>query len=149
MNIVLLKECPEYKNQVIEWLNHEFGNESSYRFYKELIEHSMEKDKIPVTFIAIENGILLGTVGLWRGDLLSRQDLYPWVSALFVNPDYRNRKIGQKLQDFIENYCRQKGYKEIYLYTNLVNYYEKSGWIYFDRGYEYMGGEVRIYKKCL
>ena len=149
MNIKLLRDCVKYKEQVIDWLDKEFGCETSYRFYKELIEHSMEEDKLPITFVAIENETLVGTVGLWRGDLLSRQDLYPWLSALVVNRNYRNRKIGQQLQQFIEEYCRNKHYEQIYLYTDLVNYYEKTGWIAVDKGYEYMGGEVTIYKKSL
>lgn len=149
MNIMPLKYCPKYKEQVIEWLNQEFGCKTSYGFYRELIEHSMKEDKLPITFVAIDNDVLVGTVGLWRGDLLSRQDLFPWLSALVVNQDYRNQKIGQRLQLFIEEYCRNKNYEEIYLYTDLVNYYEKTGWIAFDKGYEYMGGEVTIYKKSL
>ena len=149
MDIMLLRDCSKYKEQVIDWLNQEFGCETSYRFYQELIEHSMEEDKLPITFVAIDNDVLVGTVSLWRGDLLSRQDLYPWLSALVVNPDYRNQKIGYRLQQFIEEYCRNKNYEEIYLYTDLVNYYEKSGWIAVGKGYEYMGGEVTIYKKCL
>lgn len=149
MEIKLLRDCSQYKEQVIDWLNKEFGCETSYRFYKELIEHSMEENKLPITFVAIDNDVLVGTVSLWRGDLLSRQDLYPWLSALVVNPDYRNQKIGQKLQQFIEEYCRSKDYEEIYLYTDLVDYYEKTGWRAIDKGYEYMGGEVTIYKKCL
>ena len=124
MNIKLLRDCVKYKEQVIDWLNKEFGCETSYRFYKELIEHSMEEDKLPITFVAIENEILVGTVSLWRGDLLSRQDLYPWLSALVVNPNYRNQKIGQKLQQFIEEYCRNKNYEQIYLYKlRLDNFY--------------------------
>ena len=128
MEIMPLKDRPAYKEQVIEWLNQEFGceNGKSYGFYKELIEHSMVEDTIPITFIAVDNDILVGTVGLWRGDLLSRQDLYPWLSALFVNPECRNQNIGMKLQNFIVEYCKRQKYEEIYLYTDLDNYYEKN-----------------------
>ncbi|VTN11407.1 Uncharacterised protein [Raoultella terrigena] len=39
---------------------------------------------LPLTFIAVEGELLLGTVGLWRCDLISRQDLFPWMAALYV-----------------------------------------------------------------
>ena len=149
MEITALKNYPQFTNQVIEWLNREFGTESSYFFYKGIIEHSLEEDRIPITFVAVENNELVGTVGLWRGDLLSRQDLFPWLSALVVREDCRNQGIGIRLQNFLEEYCRTKGFEELYLYAELENYYEKNGWIALGTGYEYMGGKVTIYKKSL
>lgn len=149
MNIIPLKDCQKYKNQVIAWLNQEFGCEKSYQFYKELIEHSMAEDSIPITFIATDNDVLLGTVSLWRGDLLSRQDLFPWLAGLVVNPEYRNQGIGLRLQRFLEEYGRSKQFETLYLYTDLVGYYEKNGWSVMGKGYEYLGGEVTIYRKSL
>lgn len=149
MKIEMLKDRPEFVETVIEWLNNEFGNSNSLKFYQGIIEHSMVENQLPITFIAVENDILLGTVGIWRGDLLSRQELYPWLSALVVNPNYRNKGIGQRLQKYVLEYCKMNGYKEVFLYTDLHNYYEKSGWIPFDKGYEYTGNEVCIYRQSL
>ena len=149
MKIEMLKDYPEFVEEVIEWLNNEFGNRNSYKFYQGIIEHSLVENQLPITFIAVENGILLGTVGIWRGDLLSRQELYPWLSALVVNPNYRNKGIGQSLQKHVLEYCKMSGYKEIFLYTELNGYYEKSGWIPFDKGHEYTGSEVCIYRQSI
>ena len=149
MKIEMLKDYPEFVEEVIEWLNNEFGNGNSLKFYQGIIEHSLVENQLPITFIAVENGVLLGTVGIWRGDLLSRQELYPWLSALVVNPNYRNKGIGQSLQKHVLEYCKMSGYKEIFLYTELDGYYEKSGWIPFDKGYEYTGSEVCIYRQSI
>ena len=149
MKIKMLKEVPQYIEPVIDWLDHEFGDTSSRNFFKGIIEHSLVEHKLPITFVAIENGVLLGTVGIWRGDLLSRQDLCPWLSALVVNPVYRKSGIGQVLQKHVLEYCKSLGYKELYLYTDLKGYYEKSGWTQFDTGYEYAGGEMSIYRQLL
>lgn len=116
MIIKSLGECPQFINTVIDWLNDEFGSESSRDFYKGIIEHSLIENQIPITFIAIENDTLLGTVGIWRGDLLSRQDLFPWFSALVINKNYRNMGIGQELQKYVLEYCKLKGMKELFLY---------------------------------
>ena len=146
MTIGMLYDYPEFTDTVIKWLNREFGGEKSFHFYKGIIEHSLEENRIPITFVAFDSGVLLGTVGIWRGDLLSRQDLFPWLSALVVNPQYRNKGIGQMLQKFALQYCESKGIKEIFLYTDLVGYYEKSGWVLFDSGYEYSGQKISIFR---
>ena len=149
MQIKALKDYPEFIDKVTDWLNDEFGNENSRNFYKGIVEHSLSEDQLPITFVAVDNDVLLGTVGVWRGDLLSRQELYPWLSGLVVRPTYRNKGIGEKLQNYVLEYCKSKGYKEIYLYTDLHGYYEKNEWIQFDTGYEYTGSEIRIYKHYL
>ncbi|MDD3252452.1 MAG: GNAT family N-acetyltransferase [Lachnospiraceae bacterium] len=149
MKIEQLREHPQYIEIVIDWLNEEFGNTKSRNFYQELIKHSLTDNQLPITFVALENDVLLGTVGIWRGDLLSRQELYPWLSALVVNPRYRKSGIGQELQKHALQYCQSKGIKQLYLYTELNGYYEKSGWVSFDVGYEYTGGKVAIYKHSI
>ncbi|WP_294354084.1 GNAT family N-acetyltransferase [uncultured Clostridium sp.] len=83
----------------------------------------------------------------WRFTFSS--GIVSWFSALIVNPVYRNKGIGVEIQNHILEYCKTKGYKEIYLYTDLVGYYEKNDWIKFDIGYEYSGTEVCIYKHTL
>lgn len=146
MIIKELREQPEFKEIVIEWLNDEFGNDNSRHFYQSIIEHSMVEKQLPITFIALEDGKLLGTAGIWRGDLLSRQDLFPWFSALVVNPQYRNRGIGKALQDHVMEYAKNMAFKDLYLYTDLNGYYEKNQWTLFDTGYEYFGDKMNIYK---
>lgn len=128
VEIDLLVNHLEFKEKVIEWLNDGFGGENSREFYKGIINNSLRDKYLPITFVAIENNELVGTVGVWRGDLLSRQDLYPWISALVVHKNYRNKGIGKVLQQYALNYCSSLNFKEAYLYTDIENYYEKSAW---------------------
>lgn len=144
-----LADHKEYVDNVIDWLWKEFGNGDNYAFWESIVKHSLIKNQLPLTFIALMDNELVGTVGLWRSDLVSRQDLYPWLSALFVKEQYRNKNIGQELQRFLIDYCRKKGYKKLFLYTDICNYYEKTGWQYIGDGIEYSGGNIKIYKKKL
>ena len=52
---------------------------------------------------------LLGTVGLWRCDLISRQDLYPWMAALYVAPEARGRGAGGKTTAARHRICQSAG----------------------------------------
>lgn len=146
MEIDLLANHLEFKEKVIQWLNDEFGGENSRAFYKGIIENSLREKSLPITFVAIENGEVIGTIGVWRSDLLSRQDLYPWISALVVRNDYRNKGLGRALQQYALDYCSALNFNEVYLYTDIENYYEKSGWKIIGEGYEYSGEKVKIFK---
>ncbi len=68
------------------------------------------------------------------------------VYALVVRKNYRNKGIGKVLQQYALNYCSSLNFKEAYLYTDIENYYEKSGWKIIDEGYEYSGEKVKIFK---
>lgn len=139
----------EYIDTVTNWLWKEFGNENNYDFFHSIIINSLTKNNLPLTFIALEDNELAGTIGLWRSDLVSRQDLFPWLSALYVKENFRGKRIGQKLQNFLVQYCKEAGFKELFLYTDINNYYEKTGWEYIDDGVEYSGEYLKIYIKEL
>lgn len=142
-----LADHKEYSDTVTNWLWKEFGNENNYDFFESIIKNSLIKNKLPLTFIAIEDNEIVGTIGLWRSDLMSRQDLCPWLSALFVKENFRGKRIGQKLQNFLVEYCRKVGFTELFLYTDICGYYEKTGWEYLEDGVEYSGEYIKIYKK--
>ncbi|MCC5910010.1 MAG: GNAT family N-acetyltransferase [Clostridiaceae bacterium] len=141
-----LSECKEHMDLVTHWLWREWGNEKNYRSYKSIIENSLSEDNLPQTFVALIDDKPVGTVGLWRCDLMSRQDLYPWLASLYVEPDYRGQGIGTKLQNFLVEHSKELGYEEIFLYTELMDYYEKTGWEYIGDSITPKGEEVRMYK---
>lgn len=149
ITIEYLADHLEYIDDVIDCIWKEFGEEDNRAFWESIVKNSLRKDKLPLTFIALSDNKLAGTVGLWRGDLLSRQDLFPWLSALFVKEEYRGRNVGQALQRFLIDYCRKEGYEDLFLYTDLCNYYEKTGWKYIGEEIEYSGNSIKIYKQNL
>lgn len=78
MTILPLYAAPQYAPQVTDWLWHAFGGETLPReFFASIMQHSQTAEALPLTFIAVEGEQLLGTIGLWRCDLISRQDLFP------------------------------------------------------------------------
>ena len=146
MEILPLYQCPEQLKPVVDLLTEEVGTPLGEHFYEELVGHSMTPGKLPLTLVAVEDGLMMGTVGLWRADMLARQDLSPWLACLVVRKDQRGRRIGQALQEAVKETARQMGFPKIYLYTTLQGYYEKTGWQWIDRGYEMDNSEQQIYQ---
>ena len=149
MMIQPLYQAPHHAEQVTEWLWQAFGQGLSRAFFVSVIEHSQQPDALPLTFIATEGETLLGTVGLWRCDLISRQDLFPWLAALYIDGPQRGRGLGQALQQHVIQYARQQGYASLHLYAAFRDYYERFGWQYIGEGIDYPDTRVNLYRYTL
>ena len=95
---------------------------------------------------AVEGEQLLGTIGLWRCDLISRQDLFPWLAALYVAPAARGQGLAGKLQRHVIDYARRAGFRELYLYSACRDFYERFGWRYIGEGLDYPATAVHLYR---
>ncbi|CAJ36762.1 GNAT family N-acetyltransferase [Methanocella arvoryzae] len=142
-----ITECPELHDKIAGWLWSFWGNSSNYPFYRSLVANARDDD-FPLVYMAFIGDIPVGTVALWRADLLSRQDLFPWLADLFVPPEHRSKGIGTALQNYAVEKAKEFGYPALYLYTPLEGYYEKSGWEYVCDEVDKEGEKVRVYKKA-
>jgi hypothetical protein len=87
VKVVPLYDAPQHAEQVIEWLWREFGDSLPRAFFESIIDHSQTPGNLPLTFVLVDGDTLLGTVGLWRCDLISRQDLFPgWRRSMLMSP---------------------------------------------------------------
>ena len=147
MQIQPLYAAPQHAPQVAEWLWQAFsGGTLPREFFVSIVEHSQTPAALPLTFIATDGDTLLGTVGLWRCDLLSRQDLFPWMAALFVAETARGQGIAGKLQQHVIDYARDGGYSQLYLYSACRDFYERFGWRYIGEGLDYPAAAVNLYR---
>lgn len=132
---------PEYINTVVDWLYSEWGN-NNYNYWKSWVKNSLCSNDIPQTFVAFVDGVVAGTYSLWRCDLQSRQDLYPWFGGLYVCPTFRGKiingfKLGTHLQNHAIKHLRQLGYKYVYLFTEKnPQYYIYNGWQIIGQDYD-------------
>lgn len=147
MIIQSLHAAPQHASRVTEWLWQAFGGETlPQAFFASIVEHSQTPGALPITFVAVEGERLLGTVGLWRCDLISRQDLYPWMAALYVAPEARGQGLAGKLQQHVIGYARAQGYTELFLYSACRDFYERFGWQYIGEGLDYPASAVSLYR---
>ena len=96
-------------------------------------------------YIAKINDELVGTVSIWNNDLTSRQDLTPWLAALFIKDEYRGKGIGTLLQKKCIQVVKELGYKNLYLITDHENYYERTGWKFLEMA-PLKGRQTRVYE---
>ncbi len=142
MNIRIdkLYNNPQYKDLVYNWIYAEWGNNNPH-YWREWLESSVADEGIPITYIIFDNEVVVGTFSLWRCDLQSRQDLFPWFGGFYIRQEYRGKFYNNiKLSYYVQNYAlgqlKSMGYSAVYLFSEKdASYYEKNGWKFFGEAY--------------
>lgn len=145
LTIVPLSKALAHREQITDWLYTAFGAANSRDFFASILQSSLSGCDLPLTFVALDGDRAVGTVGLWRCDLISRQDLFPWLAALYIDESYRGRGLSGQLQQHVMAESRQRGYRDLYLYSACADYYERFGWRYIGDALDYPDTQVRLY----
>ncbi len=125
-----------------------WGNEHNFRFYADCITHSLDGTKrLPKFYLGIHDDRIIASYALLTNDVISRQDLCPWLACLFVNPEHRNKGLAGQLLDHGLNETRNKGFDTLFLSTDIADFYEKKGWRYLANGFNVLGNPIKIYEK--
>ena len=69
---------------------------------------------------------------MFETDGEERQDLSPWYATMYVKEEYRKKGYSKILNDAILKEAKNRGFKKLYLKSELKNYYEKFGAIYME-----------------
>ena len=77
--------------------------------------------------ILLNDERLIGFISIFPNDCDECIDLTPWYATMYVKKEYRGKGYSKILNDAILEESRKTNYKEIFLKTNLKNYYEKFG----------------------
>ncbi|MDZ7277475.1 GNAT family N-acetyltransferase [Pantoea eucrina] len=150
MRIVPLSDVPHHASQITDWLWQAFGAGTAREFYDSIVRSSLNGAEFPVTFVALDaHDTPLGTVGFWRCDLISRQDLWPWLAALYVDPAARGNGLSEALQQHVIDYARAQGHEKLWLWSTFGGYYERFGWEYTCKAIEFPDIAVNVYARSL
>ena len=126
-----LQNFPQHIDTVVNWLYSEWGN-NNYAFWRSWVINSLNAknaNDIPQTYIMFANSEVVGTYSLWRCDLQSRQDLFPWFGGLYVKTSWRGRNLSFLLFDHAKNVLVSMGYKVAYCFTEKEpKLYQSWGW---------------------
>ncbi|MDD2210043.1 MAG: GNAT family N-acetyltransferase [Candidatus Cloacimonetes bacterium] len=134
----------------IQYFHAKWGSKVNYNFYYDAISHSCSSPiGLPRFYLLLDKDVIVGCYALLVNDLVSRQDLLPWIACLYVEPSYRGRALGSiLLKDGIEK-TANLGYSCVYLTTDHSEYYEKYGWERIQDAYNYYGEQGRVYQYCI
>jgi N-acetylglutamate synthase-like GNAT family acetyltransferase len=132
MIIEYLADHPEALPLLAEWQHKEWG----YLRPGDTLEKRMarlqdfaNRDRIPLTVVALEAGNLLGSASLIPHDMETRMELTPWMAGVFVGEAYRRKGIGAELVRRIMAEAGKLDVPLLYLYTvHSEKFYAELGW---------------------
>jgi N-acetylglutamate synthase-like GNAT family acetyltransferase len=132
VQIGYLIDYPEYVPQLAQWLFEQWdailGEKTLEPRIKKLNAH-MNRDQLPIAWVAHANGQLLGAAALRVHDLEGREDLTPWLGGVFVGAQFRRRGIGGTLCATVEEAARTREIQTLYLFTlDKQAWYLRLGW---------------------
>lgn len=110
-----------------EWADNK-ENDKKNRIAKKI--EKIKKNLTNVDFcklILLSDNKLIGFISIFPNDCNECINLKPWYATMYVKKEYRGKGYSKILNDAILKESRKRNYKEIFLKTELNNYYEKFG----------------------
>lgn len=145
MKIISIRENPEYLERGIDYFTAKWGIDR--RIYADCISHSITTDNpLPRWYLLLYDDEIIGSYGLITNDFISRQDLYPWLCALYIEESHRGQQLGAMLLEHGRAEAAKLGFSKLYLCTDHNGYYEKYGWKHIADGYHPWGEKSKIYE---
>ena len=138
MEVFNLKNKLEYLDEVAkleyeEWADNQNLNKQERIEIKKKKICKMFKSKSFCKLILVNDDKLLGFISIFPNDCEEEKELTPWYATMYVKKEYRNKGYSRILNDAILIEAKSRGFKTIYLKTNLHNYYEKFGAIFIKK----------------
>jgi GNAT superfamily N-acetyltransferase len=126
----------DYLPLVAKWIYNEFWTDRpgfSPETFEKLLQDASSPDRIPLSLLAIADGIPAGTINLIDSDDAKRSHLHPWFAALLVIPQFRGRGIARELIRKIKMDAQRLGFTEAYFGTDIPAFYLKLGAEHFEQ----------------
>lgn len=144
--IISIRDNPEYIDRAVEYFSAKWAIPRAV--YQDCISNSITTESpLPRWYLLINHpGMIIGSYGLIMNDFISRQDLWPWLCALYVEESFRGHAFGAKMLAHGRCEANRLGFNKLYLSTDHIGYYEKYVWRYIGDGYDTSGEPSRIYE---
>ena len=144
-----LKDKLEYLDEVAtleynEWADNkevDYENRIKNKIIK--IKNNLDNNSF-CKLLLIKDDILIGFISIFEVDG-DHYEYTPWYATMYVKKEYRGNGYSKILNDAVLKEAKKRGFKEIYLKTELENYYEKFGAIYIKK----LDEKEKLYKFVL
>lgn len=129
--IYRITETQNKLSDVAEWFHSKWGvPEEAY--LESMTEAIRGEGAVPQWYVAcLDNGEIVGGLGVIENDFHDRKDLTPNVCAVFVEPNYRGQGIAGELLNFVYEDMKAHGVSPLYLLTDHDSFYERYGWEFY------------------
>ena len=132
LNIFNIKDKLEYLEEVIslehdEWANDYLDNRDERIKNKIAKVKKLLGDNDFCKLILLDGDKLVGFISLFAHDCDKYPNLTPWYATMYVKKEYRRLGYSKILNESILKEAKNRGFRCVYLKTNLNNYYEKFG----------------------
>jgi len=152
MKISYLADVPELASQLIPGLLDHWrplAPEDTAEARMQRFRAHMNRDLLPIAWLAHEEGHALGTASLRASDLPGRDDLSPWLGGVYVAPPFRGRGVASALCRLVEERAAALGHERLYLFTlDQQSLYARLGWQSLERA-EWRGRTADVMSKRL
>ncbi len=145
IQILSVRAHPETLERAVDYLAARWG--VARAVYQDCVSHSLTTDSpLPRWYLLLQGDSVIGSYGLIVNDFISRQDLWPWICALYVEESARGSALGAQMLAHGRAEAARLGFPKVYLATDHIGYYERYGWRYIGDGYAANGESGRIYE---
>lgn len=121
-----LREVPGLKEQAAAWF-HEKWDVPTEAYLKCMDAYLAGKTEYG-WYLCLDQGQIIGGLGVIENDFHDRKDLSPNVCAVFTEEAYRGQGIAGRLLDMVVADMRAKDITPLYLVTDHIGFYERYGW---------------------
>jgi GNAT superfamily N-acetyltransferase len=99
------------------------------------VDVSLDPSPIPMALVAHEGDVFAGTASVIVCDLAERSQFTPWVAALWVEPEFRMRRVGHALVARAAAIAFAESAPTVYLCAreHLHGFYQRQGWTLQER----------------
>ncbi len=136
MDVLYLADCPKVVPVLAAWIYGEWSYLYPAMTLQDVVRFLLErlnKDRLPLTLVALEAGEPVGTVSLTTFDMETRRDLSHWLTSLYVAGPWRRRGIGSRLAETAMEKAAALDINKLFLFTTDVSlcvlFYSKLGWV--------------------
>ncbi|MCR5147237.1 MAG: GNAT family N-acetyltransferase [Clostridia bacterium] len=139
LKICNIKDHPEFIEEIAILTRKEWGQKNlSEKEFQNQVEKAVSRitsnldNPYYCKLILIDDDKLIGFISLFENDCDEKPALKPWYATMYVKSVYRGNGYSRMLNEAIIAEAKKRGFKKLYLKSDLVNYYEKFGFVYLE-----------------